>query len=104
MFSKIPSLTMWAQECGIQLSASYLLLFSNDLAKKPQTGRLSGHVGSKFYKFLLQMVLRITIRGLAILPRVSLWWHMSKPGGRCSLPSNFGHLKPQCLKQHYALL
>lgn len=33
MFSKIPSLTMWAQECGIQLSASYLLLFSNDLAE-----------------------------------------------------------------------
>lgn len=33
MFSEIPSLTTWAQECGIQLSASYLLLFSNDLAK-----------------------------------------------------------------------
>lgn len=33
MFSEMPSLTTWAQECGIQLSPSYLLPFSNDLAK-----------------------------------------------------------------------
>lgn len=39
MFSKIPSLTTWAQECGIQLSASYVLLFSNYLTKNVSLGQ-----------------------------------------------------------------
>lgn len=71
----------------------------NWIKQKPWAQRLSGYVGFKFWKFHLQLVLRVA-REPAMVPSVSLWWHPGKPGRRWPLPSSFGHLRPKGLKEH----